>query len=185
MIAWAQRDSDGRVYVAVRPICEALGVNWPSQWVRIKRDAILAEGVVVTTTPSDGGRQKTVCLPLEYLNGWLFGISERRVKPGILDKLLAYKRECYRVLFAHFYGAAVEKIASILAKNPVTRWFQTGINALWRASQVVTAQNRGVTAKPLILNGCHGVTVSRQFLTHMRAPARTRARRGTCFAVTL
>ncbi len=30
--------------------------------------------------PTAGGHQETVCLPLEYLNGWLFGIDDRRVK---------------------------------------------------------------------------------------------------------
>lgn len=31
------------------------------------------------------GPRKSLCLPLEYLNGWLFGISERRSRPEIRD----------------------------------------------------------------------------------------------------
>ena len=69
------------VYVPIRPICELLGVDWPSQYRRINRDPVLSNkltGVVVTTTPDPitggGGPQTTRCLPLDYLNGWLFGI---------------------------------------------------------------------------------------------------------------
>ncbi len=38
------------------------------------------------------------CLPLDYLNGWLFGVNANRVKEGIRDNLVRYQRECYRVL---------------------------------------------------------------------------------------
>ena len=43
-----------------------------------------------------------VCLPLEYLNGWLFGIDENRVAPGIKEALILYKRDAYRALCDYF-----------------------------------------------------------------------------------
>ena len=39
-----------------------------------------------------------LCLPLEYLNGWLFGIEEKRVAAEI-RALVTYKREAYGALF--------------------------------------------------------------------------------------
>lgn len=42
-------------------------------------------------------------LPLDYLNGWLFGVNANRVKEGIRDNLIRYQRECYRVLADAFY----------------------------------------------------------------------------------
>jgi hypothetical protein len=54
------------------------------------------------TTPSEGGNQETLCLPLEYLNGWLFGIDDRRVAPEIREPLILYKREAYAALHDYF-----------------------------------------------------------------------------------
>jgi len=57
--------------------------------------------------PSAGGAQETFCLRLDLVHGWLFTIDESRVKDGeTRQRVLAYKRECYAVLFRHFYGAA-------------------------------------------------------------------------------
>ena len=89
-------------YVAMKPICENIGLDWKAQYDRIKRHAVLSEGMVMMTTPSKGGEQQTICLPLDYLNGWLFGVEANRVKPQIRESLLQYQRECFRVLNEHF-----------------------------------------------------------------------------------
>jgi hypothetical protein len=41
-------------------------------------------------------------LPLDYLNGWLFGINVNRVKAEIRERLIPYQKECYRVLAEAF-----------------------------------------------------------------------------------
>ena len=56
-------------YVAMKPICENIGLDWRAQRQRIMRNSVMAQGVVMMTTPSNGGKQETLCLPLEYLNG--------------------------------------------------------------------------------------------------------------------
>lgn len=102
---WAAREGDD-VFVAVRPICEAIGVDWEGQRQRIRRDAILSEGACMIKAPSRGGFQEALCLPLRLLNGWLFGIDARRVrKADVREKVIAYQRECHAVLFAYFHGA--------------------------------------------------------------------------------
>ena len=98
-----QTEGPPQVFVPLRPICEQLGVTWPSQLNRINRDPVLSKkvrGVFVTNTP--GGRQEMSCLPLDYLNGWLFGINANRVNPDIRDRLIRYQEECYRVLAEAF-----------------------------------------------------------------------------------
>ncbi len=92
-----------QVYIPLRPICKRLGVTWPSQLNRIHRDPVLSKklkGVFVMNTP--GGRQEMSCLPLEYLNGWLFGINANRVNAEIRERLIRYQEECYRVLAEAF-----------------------------------------------------------------------------------
>lgn len=94
---------NGEPHVAMRPIVEAIGLDWQAQLQRIKRHPVLAQGVVMITTPSDGGTQETNCLPLKLLNGWLFGIDTNRVKPEIRETILMYQRECYDALYRYWH----------------------------------------------------------------------------------
>lgn len=97
---------DGVPHVALRPICEATGLDWASQLQRIKRHPVLSRGMVVITTPSSSGDQQTTMLRLSLLNGWLFGVSVRRVKPELRERLTCYQAECFDVLARHFGAAA-------------------------------------------------------------------------------
>ncbi|MBR9765922.1 MAG: phage P22, antirepressor protein [Rhodobacteraceae bacterium] len=93
-------------FVALRPIVEAMGMDWSGQLQRVKRDPILSEGVGIMPTPfGRGGDQEAVCIKLDLLNGWLFTIDTNRIKDdSVRQKVLTYQRECYRVLHDHFAG---------------------------------------------------------------------------------
>lgn len=92
-----------RIYVPVKSICDFLGVAWPAQRLRINRDPVLSaemRGVIVTIIPESGiAQQQTMsCLPLQFLNGWLFGINATRVRAELRERLVQYQRECYEIL---------------------------------------------------------------------------------------
>jgi len=99
-----------QVYVPIRPICDFLGLSWPAQTRRIQRDPVLSDvtmSVAVTATDIDpeSRRPRTsamLALPLEYVNGFLFGINANRVKEEIREDLIRYQRECYHVLARAF-----------------------------------------------------------------------------------
>ena len=40
-----QLGEDGEIYVALRPIVEALGLDWSAQYRRVQRDPVLSESV--------------------------------------------------------------------------------------------------------------------------------------------
>lgn len=105
-------------YVAIKPICEAAGLTWGSQYNRIMRDEVLSEAVFITKTPSEGGEQDTLFLPVMMLQGWMFGVSIKRVKPELRPKLLQYKRECYQVLHDHFNNSKAPPISSSSTRYP-------------------------------------------------------------------
>ncbi|MEE6041173.1 phage antirepressor N-terminal domain-containing protein [Avibacterium paragallinarum] len=107
-------------YVAMKPICENIGLDWKAQYARIKRDEVLSQGMVIITIPSQGGEQQTLCLPIQYLNGWLFGIDVKRVKPEIRETLITYKRECYQALFDYWNKGKSEKVLSINENDTIT-----------------------------------------------------------------
>ena len=91
------------IYIPIRPICELLGVDWSAQRQRLNRDSILSaeiQRVVVTTTRR--GDTEMLCLPLDFISGFLFGINANRVKPELRDKIIRYQYECYKVLAEAF-----------------------------------------------------------------------------------
>jgi hypothetical protein len=111
-------EADDGIYVALKPIVEAMGIDWSSQLKRVKRDPILSEGMVIMTTPfGRGGDQEAVCLKLELINGWLFTIESNRIKDEtVRERVLMYQRECYSVLARHFVGG-VETVKPELAND--------------------------------------------------------------------
>ena len=79
---------DGQPYIPLAPICDFLGVSWSGQSERIRRDAVLSEAALslrVTRKESQRGGRDMICLPLEYLNGWLFGINASRVREELRE----------------------------------------------------------------------------------------------------
>lgn len=98
-----EEDGERRIYVPVRPICDYLGLSWAGQRERIMRDEVLAESArFVRITRTAVGRRTVVCLPLDFLPGWLFGISFDRVRPELRPALKRYRRECFRALAQAF-----------------------------------------------------------------------------------
>lgn len=112
-------ERDDGVFVAVKPICDSLGLGWSSQLQRIKEDPILSEGMTTVVIPSVGGAQETTVLKLELVNGWLMKVDSRRVKDEeTRQRLLTYQRECFGVLFEHFYGKRKPKAEAEIVDDP-------------------------------------------------------------------
>ena len=106
-------EQNGNHYVAMKPICENIGLAWQPQVLRIKRDEVLSQGMIVMIIPTNGGNQNMICLPIEYLNGWLFGIDINRCKPEIRDTLIKYKKECYQALHDYWFNGKAERKTTV------------------------------------------------------------------------
>ncbi|WAR42918.1 phage antirepressor N-terminal domain-containing protein [Methylomonas rapida] len=90
-------------HVALKPICDNLGIDWTAQFRRIKRNEFLNSTVaMMAIVAEDGKLREMLMMPIKYLNGWLFGVDASRVKPEIKPRLLDYQRECFKVLATHF-----------------------------------------------------------------------------------
>ncbi|MCX6076399.1 MAG: hypothetical protein NTW78_05860 [Campylobacterales bacterium] len=125
------KSDEGVEFVAMKPLCENLGLDWSAQRQRLLRDEVLKQGMVIITTPADngglGGAQKTVFIPTEYLNGWLFGVDVSRLKDEATKaKIIVYKKECYKVLHKHWNKKSgspnerldrVESIVSMMSES--------------------------------------------------------------------
>jgi len=101
----------GKFYVAMKPLCRSMGLKWNAQYELIQRDMILSQVVRMIRMTSVGKDGKTyatemICLPLEYLNGWLFKVDISRYRGEVRQHLISYQQKCYLVLFDHFHGQA-------------------------------------------------------------------------------
>lgn len=104
--------ADGTWWVAIRPICDALNVDYHSQYKNIQEDEILSRVLSKQTTHDASNRlQEMSCLPEMYVYGWLFMI--RSSSPD----LVKYKKVCYEVLFNHFHGAITGRLNTLSEKS--------------------------------------------------------------------
>lgn len=120
------------IRVAMRPICEAIGLDWSAQFRRIERHAVLGTCVAVMATQLPGEQQsrEIVTLPLDYLNGWLFGIDTARVKPELKDRLIEYQRECFTALAAYWQQGVATNPRARAATIPQLLATQRQVRAL-------------------------------------------------------
>ena len=102
-------DCNGEPYVAMRPIVEGMGLDWKSQYVKIKQrfNSVMVE---ITTTGKDGKQYNMLCMPLKKLFGWLMTISPNKVKAELRATIIRYQEECDEVLWQYWTtGVAVRK----------------------------------------------------------------------------
>jgi len=136
-------NGEEHVYIPVRPICTYLGLSWSGQSERIKRDLVLSEEArfVRVTRTNLGGNPNILCLPLDFLNGWLFGINAARVKEEHREKVVRYQRECYRILAEAFQvKSAVTAPSSSIQMLEQLR--ETGLAIAQLAEQQIAIETR-------------------------------------------
>lgn len=104
----AVRGEDEKIYVAVRHMCNALGIDQRSQRRRIQNHSIISEGYVrgdILTPPGKrggGGRQQTGLLRVDLVPLWLAGIETGKVSEEKREKLESFQREAATVLWEAF-----------------------------------------------------------------------------------
>ncbi|HQF72059.1 MAG TPA: phage antirepressor N-terminal domain-containing protein [Promineifilum sp.] len=105
----AVRAADGHIYVSVRHLCDALGLDRTAQVRRIRRQEILDEaykGGAILTPPSKGGvgggRQQLGLIRVDVVPLFLTGVSVNSVREEIRPKLARFQREAAKVLWEAF-----------------------------------------------------------------------------------
>lgn len=152
----AVRLEDGRVFIPMRPLIERLGIDWNGQRRRINRDAVLKDEVTsvdVTSTQGDvEQRRAMLCLPLDYISGFLFGINADRVNPDVRDQLIRYQRECYKVLADAFQDGRlttdtdIDIEALLQQDSPAAQAYQMAMAVVRMARQQLILEARLETA---------------------------------------
>jgi len=94
---------DGDVAVPFRELCDAVGVSFAAQTVKVK-PAAWATLSIIEMVAEDGKKHGTLCLHRRSIPMWAASINPGKVRPEVRDKLIAYQRECADVLADHFLG---------------------------------------------------------------------------------
>ncbi|RIR09406.1 phage antirepressor N-terminal domain-containing protein [Mycobacteroides abscessus] len=105
-------DEGARKWVAIRPICDRLGIDPDGQ----RRKLDQAEWAVTelkSATGADGKSYQMVMLDADHLPMWLATIQPSRVSETARSVLVAYQREAAKALRDYFYeGGAINPNAT-------------------------------------------------------------------------
>jgi len=81
----------GKIYVAMKPIVENMGLSWSTQTEKLKSDQRYS--LIEIPFETKGGIQEMLSLPLAQLAGYLFSINPNKVREDLRGTIIAYQRE--------------------------------------------------------------------------------------------
>jgi hypothetical protein len=107
---------DGQYWIALKPICEVLGVDFSRQLRTLKEDPIFCQlWSLQTIVAADEKSRQMASLPEKWIYGWIFQLQSKS------PELLQYKKLCYEVLNDYFHGTITgrKELLSLKAKAQV------------------------------------------------------------------
>lgn len=94
--------------VAIKPICEALGIDSSVQYQKIKEHPILSSFWSLSPlTGKDGKEYKMFCLPSIYIFVWLFTINSKNVNKSASPNVIKFQETFMELSFNVFGDKAV------------------------------------------------------------------------------
>lgn len=93
---------NGEPYTPMRPIIDGMGMDWASQFTKLKQRFKTSVVKITMQLPGDVQRREVICLALRKLAAWLNTISPNKVRPEIRDRVIQYQEECDDVLYEYW-----------------------------------------------------------------------------------
>lgn len=108
-------NTNGIYYIALKPICEALGIEYTRSFKNAKIDPILGPALSIQPMQvSNNGKMQyrnVTCVPEKFIYGWLFSLRSDS------KELVSYKKTCYDLLYDHFHGIISNRKEILLERN--------------------------------------------------------------------
>lgn len=101
-------DYQSQPYTPMKPIVQNMGLDWASQSVKLNANKE-RWGVVIITTPSEGGEQKMLCMPVRKLPSYLNSINPKKVRPELRAKIELYQAESDDALWNYWMNGRAER----------------------------------------------------------------------------
>ena len=122
-------ERDGDVFVPIKPICDALGIDSKVQRRKLQEDEFFSStGVIMTSVAADDKDREMYCIPLRDVYGWLATINPGKVAPEARGAVARYRRECYDVLYEHFTGSMRRTIETNNAEIELLKQINSAIS---------------------------------------------------------
>ena len=123
-------ERNGEVYVPIKPICAALGVNYSTQLEKIQADETFSESTVPLRgmVASDGKAREMICLPLWLCFLWLGTINPKNVAESVRPAVISYRIECAKALYEHFSGSMRRTIETNKAEIELLQQINSAIS---------------------------------------------------------
>jgi len=103
---------NGTWWIAIKPICEAIGIDYNRQFQNLKSSQLFDQLFAIQQmVGADNRLRKMVCLPERYIYGWLFQIRSES------PELVAYQKQCCDLLYDYFHGSITSRETLIRAKT--------------------------------------------------------------------
>jgi len=124
--------NDGNWWIAIKPICDAIDVNYNRAFQNLKEDDFFVGAFAKQQTHDASNRiQEMVCIREKDVYGWL--CSLRSESPGLAE----YKRKCYDILYNHFHGSATIRLTILNQQDEIT-------------DQILKYENELLTSEPYL-----------------------------------
>lgn len=160
-----KRESDGKVFVALRKMCEELGLDPSGQRKRIHRDETLEEGlteVKMSSVENNIEKQREIqVLDIDYLPLWLTGIKVNQCRAEIRPYLKTFKLKAKDVLAKAFikkdtYEVMVEEYNQMSDYDKAIVFFTT-LKEKDEKDKILKIQEPKVVAYDQLMNGKNNI----------------------------
>lgn len=146
---------DGKPHVALRQVCETLGLDWSAQHRRLKRQPWASIAVTATQVPGDKQSRDTTLVDRQTFTMWLATVETSRLKSDSARELLiAFQREAADVLDRYFHeGGAINPRADEHQINAIIRQSQMQIELCQAAKGLIHADHLEARARVVLARG--------------------------------
>lgn len=97
-------EHNGQPYTPLRQIVQGMGLDWASQFTKIKQKFATCVVEITMQILGDDQSRSHTCIPVRKLPAWLYSVNPNKVKPELRDTVIKYQEECDDVLWNHWTG---------------------------------------------------------------------------------
>lgn len=95
-------EHDGQPYTPLRQIVQGMGLDWASQFTKIKQKFATCVVEITMQIIGDDQSRSHTCIPVRKLPAWLYSVNPNKVKPELRDTVIKYQEECDDVLWDYW-----------------------------------------------------------------------------------
>ena len=93
-------DHDGAFYLAIKPMCSILNINYNRTYKNIKNHPTFSKStLLIKRIAADSKKREMICLHEKYVYGWIYSI---RVQKNSQSDLPLFQEVLYDAIDSHF-----------------------------------------------------------------------------------